>query len=274
MAPSSPELNAILTQRIEVAPGLVIMRVAPDGWELPEFVSGQFTVLGLPGTAPRCPLAEPEAEPPARPERLIRRAYSIASSSLQRQYLELYVALVSTGALTPRLLALGIGERLWMSSKISGMLTLDEVPENRHLVLVATGTGIAPYMSMIRSFLDSGVHRRFAVIHGAYHSWDLGYRDELLLLERLYPGFTYIPTLSHPHQEPVPWPGHSGFVQSVWSDGTLAREWGFQPTPADTHLFLCGNPLMIDGMIELLAPEGYVPHSKKEPGTIHFERFW
>lgn len=268
------ELTAILTQRIEVAPGLVIMRLTPEDWQIPEFTPGQFTVLGLPGTAPRCTMSEPEDAPPKNPDKLIKRAYSIASSSLQKQYLEFYVALVSTGALTPRLYALEIGDRVFMGQRISGMLTLEEIPEDKNLVLVATGTGIAPYMSMIRSFLDSGKQRRFAVIHGAYHSWDLGYRDELQLLERLYPGFVYLPTLSHPHEEPVPWSGHSGFVQSVWSDGTLAGSLGFEPKPEDTDFFLCGNPLMIDGMIELLEPVGFTQHSKKEPGTIHFERFW
>ena len=101
----SYELNAIIEQRIEVAPGLVKFRVIPDGWELPDFTPGQFTVLGLPGSAPRVRIADQE-EPPADPERLIRRAYSIASSSKAKQYLEFYIALVYSGALTPRLLHL------------------------------------------------------------------------------------------------------------------------------------------------------------------------
>jgi ferredoxin/flavodoxin---NADP+ reductase len=272
MAPT--ELNALVTHRAEVAPGLLILRVAPDGWELPEFRPGQFAVLGLPGGSPRYEKSEPDDGPPQDPGKLIRRAYSIASSSRSKNYLEFYVALVSTGALTPRLFALSIGDRVFMSPKVSGILTLEEVPYDKHLVLVATGTGIAPYMSMVRTYFDLASSRRFAVIHGAYHSWDLGYRDELSTLARLCPTFAYIPTLSHPHQEPVPWTGHTGFVQSVWSDGSLAAELGFAPTPADTDVYLCGNPLMIDDMVALLGPEGYTEHSKKTPGTIHVERFW
>lgn len=268
------KLQAILTQRIEVAPGLLIIQVTPDGWNLPEFKPGQFAVMGLPGTAPRCEGSEPEIDPPKDPAKLIRRAYSIASSSRSNRFLEFYVALVSTGALTPRLFQLKIGDRLWLSPKATGMLTLDRVPEDKNVVLVGTGTGLAPYMSMVRTFLERDQSKRFAVIHGAYHSWDLGYRDELAMMDRMSEVFTYVPTLSHPQEEHVPWEGHVGFVQSVISDGTLAGEWGFQLSPDDTHVFLCGNPNMIDGMIEMLEPLGFTEHTRKEPGSIHVERYW
>ena len=264
----------ILTQRVEVAPGLIIIRVTPDGWQLPEFSPGQFAVLALPGTAPRASQADPEEKPPKDAAKLIRRAYSVASSSQAKSHLEFYVALVSTGALTPRLFALEDGDRLWMSSRISGMLTLKDVPEDSHIVLVATGTGLAPYMSMVRTFLERDSGRNFAVIHGAYHSWDLGYRDELTMLDRLNDTFTYVPTLSHPHEEPTPWPGHTGFVQSVWRGGLLAEAWGSRPTADTTHVYLCGNPMMIEDMLSILGEEGFTEHSRRNPGTIHVERYW
>ncbi len=269
-----PDLNAILTQRSEVAPGLLVIRVTPDGWELPPFTPGQFTVLALPGTAPRYHLSEPEIDPPKKPDKLIKRAYSIASSSQARSYLEFYVALVSTGSLTPRLFALNIGDRVWMAPKITGMMTLENTPEDTNVVLIATGTGLAPYMSMVRTFIRGQTGRKFAVIHGAYHSWDLGYRDELMTLERLSDDFFYIPTLSHPDEEPVPWQGHTGFVQSVWTDGTLEAALGFTPTPENTHVYLCGNPNMIEDMVSLLEDARFVEHTRKEPGNIHVERFW
>jgi len=107
------QLNAVVTLKTEISPWLMILRIVPDGWQLPAFRPGQFAVLGLPGSAPRCALAEPEV-PPADPQQLIRRAYSIASSSLINEYLEFYIALVTSGALTPRLFALEIGDRLWL----------------------------------------------------------------------------------------------------------------------------------------------------------------
>ena len=82
---TAESLNAIVALRIEISPWLIILRVVPDGWQLPEFEPGQFGVLGLPGSAPRHPLAEPEATPPA-PDRLIRRAYSISSTSVAHGY--------------------------------------------------------------------------------------------------------------------------------------------------------------------------------------------
>ena len=72
-------------------------------------------------------MSEPE-EPPTDPAKLIRRAYSIASSSLAREYMEFYVALVTTGALTPRLFTLRIGDRIWLGPKVTGMFTFDQVP--------------------------------------------------------------------------------------------------------------------------------------------------
>ncbi|MCW8985458.1 MAG: hypothetical protein OQK55_08955, partial [Thermoanaerobaculales bacterium] len=72
------DLNAVVEQRIEVAPGLMVIRIVPEGWELPEFIPGQFAVLGLPPEAPRCELADADEEE-RKPGALIRRAYSIAS---------------------------------------------------------------------------------------------------------------------------------------------------------------------------------------------------
>jgi ferredoxin--NADP+ reductase len=267
-----PQLNAAVALKNELTPRLMIMRIVADGWQLPEFEAGQFTVLGLPGSAPRCALAGPE-DPPPDPNRLIRRAYSIASSSLLHEYLEFYIGLVSSGALTPRLFALDIGDLLWLSPRVTGMFTLDQVPPDKSVVLVATGTGLAPYMSMLSSELQCGSPRRFAVLHGAYHSWDLGYRSELLTLQHLCPNFAYITTIDGPDQEPVPWTGHTGFVQELWRRGVVAEAWGFQPTPENTHVFLCGNPFMIRDMETLLALDGFREHSPKEPGEIHVERF-
>jgi ferredoxin--NADP+ reductase len=267
------ELNAILAQRLEVAPGLAIFRVVPDGWELPEFVPGQFAVLGLPAEAPRIAGADPE-DPPPKPGTLIRRAYSIASSSRQKEYLEFYLALVRSGALTPRLFALSPGNKLWLGKKFSGLFTLSEVPPAANLVMLATGTGIAPYMSMLRTHLAEDAQRRTAVIHGARHASDLGYRNELEALERQFSHFAYIPVISRPQEERLPWGGEVGYVQDVWRRGVVAARWGFPPSPQHTHVFLCGNPGMVEAMLALLAAEGYQEHTAKTPGQVHTEKYW
>jgi ferredoxin--NADP+ reductase len=267
-----PELNAMVASKEEITPRLMILRIAPDGWPLPDFKAGQFAVLGLPGSAPRCQLSTPE-NPPSDPNKLIRRAYSIASSSLDHEYMEFYIGLLSSGALTPRLFALNIGDHVWLSPRATGMFTLEQVPEGKNIVLIATGTGLAPYMSMLSSELTCGGPRRVAVLHGAYHSWDLGYRSELVALQHLCKNFTYVVTIDRPQEEPIPWAGRTGFVQDLWVKGVIDDAWGFHPMPADTDVFLCGNPNMIEDTIELLNKEGFREHSHREPGEIHVERF-
>lgn len=268
------DLNAVVSQRIEVAPGLIVLRVVPDGWPLPDFQPGQFAVLGLPPEARRCQHADTEDDGSTRPGRLIRRAYSIASSSRARQYLEFYITLVKSGALTPRIFALGAGDRLWLGPKITGTFTLDLAPATDHLVMVATGTGLAPYMSMLRTMLPDIGGRSVAVLLGARHSWDLGYHAELETMARLCPGFSYVPTVSRPNEEPVPWTGHAGYVTDLWRRGILAELWGTAPGPADTSVFLCGNPNMVDDMCGLLGGEGFAVHSRTAPGKIFVEKYW
>jgi ferredoxin--NADP+ reductase len=264
--------NALVDLTDELTPRLMILRVIADGWELPDFKAGQFAVLGLPGSAPRCELSVPEPEP-AAPDKLIRRAYSIASSSITREYMDFYINLVSDGALTPRLFSLEISDPLWLSPKVVGMFTLDQVPKDKHIVMIATGTGLAPYMSMLSTSLHCGGERLFAVLHGAYHSWDLGYRHELLTLQHMCDNFTYEPTIDRPEDEPAPWSGHVGWVQDLWKNGVVARAWGFEPTPDNTHVFLCGNPNMIADMVVRLEAEGFHEHTRKQPGQVHVERF-
>jgi ferredoxin--NADP+ reductase len=267
------QLNAVVTHRSEVAPGLMILRVAPDGWTLPSFKPGQFAVLGLPHDAPRHPLSDPD-EPPTKPGALIRRSYSIASSSRENEYLEFFLNFVRSGSLTPRLFHLGPGDRVWLGPKITGLFTFDQVPPDVNVVMIGTGTGLAPYMSMLRTFATEMPKRRLAVIHGARHSWDLAYRDELVTTQRVRPGLAYLATVSRPEEEPVPWGGECGRVQDVWARRRVAEAWGVPPSPADTHVLLCGNPTMIEDMIELLGSEGYREHTRQQAGEVHVERYW
>lgn len=264
------KLNAVVTQIVQVSPSMKIFRIVPDGWELPDFVSGQFTALALPGTAPRVKDATPDPED-FDPNKMIKRVYSIASSSKSKQFIEFYISLVHSGALTPRLFALNIGDRIELGKKPVGMFTLQEVPEDNNIVLVATGTGIAPYVSMLRSDILGNGNRRIAVIHGAANSWDLGYSSELMLLESLSDRFTYLPTIIDVEKEHVPWGGDTRFVQEMWAAGVVEDKWGIKPMPDNTHVFLCGNPNMVKSMFEELEKDGFKEHKRKQPGQIHVE---
>lgn len=179
-----------------------------------------------------------------------------------------------SGSLTPRLFALKPGDKIHLSPKIKGVFTLDKIPADKNVVMMGTGTGLAPYMSMIRSALRPGTSRKFAVIHGARHSWDLGYRSELITLNGLADNFTYIPIVSRPKAELTPWGGISGYVQDVWEKDLITKNWGLEPTPENTHIFLCGNPGMIQASLEVLEKHQFREHTRKQEGQIHLEKYW
>lgn len=269
--PAPAPYNATLTSREEINPQLVILRVQPDA-DLFHFTPGQFAVLGLRAAEPRVP--EAVAEPsPAEPDKLIRRAYSIASSSVERAYVEFYLTLVTSGELTPRLFALRHGSRLFLSPKASGVFTLDRVAPGKSLLLVATGTGLAPYMSMLRTLLIRDRERRVVVLHGARCSWDLGYRAELESLARLCPNLTYLPSITRPTEDPH-FHGLAGRLQSLLANGAVQNRSGLPLDPAVLDVFLCGNPDMIAAVKELLQPLGFTPAHGKQQGTLHVEEYW
>ncbi len=308
------EYNATVVGRVEVAPGLVIMRVAPD--KLPfEFKSGQYVVLGLKASEPRIDEAEAEgygieasdaadsAEAEAvatalgtavegTPEskwavdaqaaavaraardedRMIRRAYSIASESRPDEYLEFYLTVVMSGDLTPRLFNLKLRDRLYVGPKAVGVFTLDKAP-GKHILMVATGTGLAPYMSMLRTELECNGPRQFVIVHGARYSWDLGYRTELTGLARHCHNFHYIPVITRP-QEDVTWRGRSGYLQSFIASDAIENETGLELTPDNFDIFLCGNPGMIESVLELALGRGFVRDKGHDIGTLHTEEYW
>jgi ferredoxin--NADP+ reductase len=264
------KLNSIVTNIIQVSPIMRIIRVKPDSWNLPDFVAGQFISLGLLASFPKLPDSPPD-EKEYKEGKIIRRMYSIASSSVLKEYVEFYITLVHSGALTPRIFNLEVGDRIELGKKTSGMFTLDEVPEEKNIVLVATGTGVAPYISMLRSNALQKGHGKLAVIHGAANSWDLGYSSELTLIESLSDKFTYIPTILFPEKEPAGWHGETRKVEDIWKDENLEQKWGKRPSADDSHIFLCGNPAMTSAMVEILNGEGFKEHSRKDPGEVHIE---
>ncbi len=265
-----PEFNAILNERIDLSPNLALFRVAPKNWNLSDFKAGQFTVLGLPASAPRCAGSSPD-EKPLDADKFIQRAYSIASSPKIKNYLEFYITLVKEGVLTPRLFSLKTGDDLFMGQKITGAFTMNNVPDSSHVVYIATGTGIAPFKSMLDTYLQNS-SRHFALFHGVRESIDLGYRKEMEELEKKFPNFSYHPILSRPKDNS--WKGPQGHVQVLWESRVLEKKWGFKPSTDNTHFFLCGSPAMIESMIELLGKDGFKEHKKAEPGQIHVERYW
>jgi len=255
--------NAELLERIDVGPTLTIFRVAPVEGPVPAFEPGQFTNLGV-GHAPA---------PGKRP--LLRRALSIASSPNEREHLEFYIRLVEDGELTPRLFELRPGASLWIDSRVYGRFTLEDVPPGSNLLMVATGTGLAPFVSMLRTYRGTGRWRRCVLLESSRCAAELGYRAELVRLESEDPTFTYCPTLT---REPEPprsdWRGLRGRVQA-WLEPEAFRQISDEPLDSATwQVLLCGNPDMIVSVTEQLAQRGFRPHHTRTPGQIRSERYW
>jgi ferredoxin--NADP+ reductase len=181
--------------------------------------------------------------------------------------------MVRSGALTPRLFALQQGDRVFLGRRVVGMFTLDDVPEGKDIVLVGTGTGLAPYVSMLRSRYAFDAGHRTVVVHGARVTYDLGYRSEMLGLAARYENFHYLSIIDHPERDPG-WTGPVGYVNRFFTEGTVAELLGHDLDPQNTVVFLCGNPMMIGGMMDYLGDLGFRKHTRKEPGEIFVEEFW
>jgi Na+-transporting NADH:ubiquinone oxidoreductase subunit NqrF len=93
------------------------------------------------------------------------------------------------------------------------------------------------------------------------------------MMERFCSDMKYIPIISEPENEPVPWHGKVGFLDHVWKDKLIETIWGEKVTPDNTVVFLCGHPLMVSGMEEILQADGFTQHTKKNPGSYIKEKF-
>jgi ferredoxin--NADP+ reductase len=252
-----------------VTPDLMILRVGTDE-PRSEFEAGQYTVLGMYGSEPRSPNSAAEADP-APPDKLIRRPYSIASARTETQQFEFYIGQVRSGQLTPRLFNLEMEGRLFVSKRIVGVFTLADTPPGCDVVMVATGTGMAPYVSFLRSHITERSGSKLAVIQGAAHSWDLGFYSELNFLASAFSNFHYLPTVTNGDKT---WAGHRKWIEEILQEGILQQETGIVMAPDRTHFFLCGNPKMVENVSALLSDRGYTRHRRKVPGSLHIEEFW
>ena len=261
--------NATVIARQDLTDRLAILRVRPDGSPVPDFVAGQFIQLGLPCGPGKS----------AGGARLEKRAYSIASSPADKEAFELLIALVPGGRLTPAIWALKTGDACWMDPRPLGSFTLEEIPPGKDLVLVATGTGIAPYVSMLRTHARGGpAHRpdrwnRCVVVHGVRCSEELAYGAEIRSRCSEDPSLGYLPTVSR-EPEGSPWTGLRGRVQSALGDEIRHSPTGRPLDPATCHVFLCGNPNMIEEVRATLVARGFKAGSARRGGNLHTERYW
>lgn len=256
-------MNATLIERIDLSPRVAVLRVRPDAQPLPAFKPGQFVQIGLPMEVPG---KEPDA--PVR-VRVIKRSYSIASAPQEREAYELCIALVQQGRLTPELWKLSVGSRLWVDEKPMGHFTLEGIPAHKTLLCVATGTGLAPFVSMLREARTLNDARRFVLLHGVRECADLCYREELEARQKQEYSTTYVAVVSR-----EAWAGLSGRVQTVLDSPELCQRFGIELDPERTHVLLCGNPDMIVELRAKLEAQGYRADTPAQLGGMRLERYW
>jgi ferredoxin--NADP+ reductase len=261
--------NSTVVAKILLTPDIMTLRVDTDE-PRDQFSAGQYTLLGLFGKEPRSPNSTEEAEQ-VDPDKMIQRPYSIASATGQLQQFEFYISQVKSGQLTPRLFNLNPGDRIYVSKRIVGVFKLADTPENQDIVMIATGTGLAPYLSFLRSYLTDRPESKMAIIQGAAKQWDLGYFSELSFLENSFDNFSYIPTLTEADKT---WTGYQYWIEEMLDKDILKQEAGIEIDPDKTHFFLCGNPKMVENVSEWLFQKGYTKHTRREPGALHVEEFW
>lgn len=271
MSPPALNYNATLTERFDITPHLAIFRVIPDASDY-TFTPGQYTVLGLKRCERGLGEADPEEDGGRDPQQMIRRPYSICSGT-QQEVLEFYVSMLAGGELTPRLFRLQPGARLFLGPQARGFLTLENVPRDTNLLMVATGTGLGPYISMLRTHASELPADQIGILHGARYSWDLGYQAELESYAARFDNLRYLPTISRPDADRA-WSGEQGRVQKWLESDDFEQRFGFPLTPQACHVFLCGNPGMIEEATLMLTGMGYAEATRKVPGTLHVEKYW
>ena len=231
--------NGRLSRWEEIAPGLAIVGVQPLDDPFP-FEPGQYATLGLMG-----------------PDKLIQRPMSISSSADDLSEYEFFIRRVEHGALTPILWERRVGDPINIKGP-KGKFVLQD--DGRRALWVASGTGLAPFMSMLETLRGRGQTRDAVILHGVSYDYDLAWRRQLSELEA-GGGFPlrYVGTVSRPQQCPD-WTGCTGRVEAIVAEQLDEHAM----TPADTTIYLCGNPDMVTAVEEIAAARGFPPEQVRK----------
>lgn len=248
--------NATITRKKVWTEGLFTITIeAPD---VQPFEPGQFLQLGV----------YREGQPQTR-EHIINRPYSVASP--HGKELEFFIVEVPDGELTPRLKNLNVGDRLLVNDRGAGRFTLKKSPDAKHLWLIATGTGLAPYVAMLRTKQPWQRYEKIVLVHGVRKHADLAYTEELSAYRTKYPGrFELVQSLTRESAEGT----LRGRIPELVSSGQLEKVADCELSVQDSAVLLCGNPAMLESMETLLGERRMSHHRSKTPGQIVLERYW
>jgi len=199
----------------------------------------------------------------------IGRPYSFVNTPDERT-LEFFYAIVEGGPLSPRLAGLGVGDRIFVSSSAAGFLVLSEVPDAANLWLVATGTGVGPFLSILRTEEAWKRFRRVTLVYAARYSSDLAYGDTIdAIAKRHAAQFGVVRVTSRDERGDL-----NGRIPALITDGSLEAKAGVELSAQASQVMLCGNPEMVKDAIAALAARGMKKHRRRSPGQITVENYW
>ncbi len=261
---------------------LVIMRVVPEKG-VPEYRTGQFLTMGLPIPAEK---------------KIVRRAYSLASHAGNRDYFEFVIRWVRKplpGRVTTELFYLSVGDEVLLGYPTGAALQISEkLPngekDNRRIICVGGGTGLAPFIAFAHHFHDTNDKREVIILHGASYIDELSYKRLLTDYDNESKkrgidqwNFKYRAAISRPKEYyNRSWSGPVGRVESFFKPD---KKTGLSPvdemvgeeiTPDNTIVYICGYQGTIDGVIESLGSRGFVTEHEKNPDGsfgIKFESY-
>jgi ferredoxin--NADP+ reductase len=219
---------------------------------LPDFTAGQYIKVAL----------EVDGERVGRP-------YSLVNAPAERP-LEIYFNEIPEGPLTPRLSDLAVGDRIWVSDKASGVFTLDNVVSRRHLWMLATGTALGVYLSMLKTADPWERFERVILVHGARNAGELAYGETIAEIQAAHEeAFTFVTALTRDSSETA----LQGRITNLLENGALQTAADADITADDSHLMLCGNSAMIKDVRAWLEARGLKRHKRHEPGHYTTEQY-
>ncbi|WP_271410650.1 ferredoxin--NADP reductase [Pseudomonas sp. Q1-7] len=203
------------------------------------------------------------------------RAYSMVSAP-HDEHLEFFSIVVPEGEFTSELSRLAVGDTLMVDKQAFGFLTLDRFGDGRDLWLLATGTGLAPFLSILQDLEVWQRFERIILVYSVRQAAELAYQPlieslkALDYLEGAADKLLYIPVVT---REEVPGALH-GRITTLIENGELERAAGLELTPEHSRVMLCGNPQMIDDTRAVLKKRDMHLSLTRRPGQVAVENYW
>ena len=219
--------------------------------DIERFVAGQFTKLAL-----------------TVYDKRQAAAYSFVNAP-DDNVLEFYLIEVPNGRLSPALMRLELGDKLEIAKQASGFFTLDDVPKSKQLWMLATGTAIGPYLSILQEQQVWRDYQNIVLIHAVRHQSDLSYQPLIKVLCH-NPQLRYVSIVSRESNAA----GLTGRIPALIENGDLAKFANLSMSPADSQFMICGNPEMVKDTSQVLLDKGYQRNRRSKPGHITIEQYW